>query len=157
MVVTRSSHSLLPDWWKHEGEAEKVEVTLVTLDDLMDQETGFDHVDFLKIDTEGHDFSVLKGLGDRLSPERISMLYVELGRERDEAWRLLEQRGYSGFIFPGKLKSGALRRAVVRAADGGAVAFFQPLDRTRDGAETLWCGRGTATEALLRERAARAG
>ncbi len=150
------SHSLLSDWWQHNGNVEKVEVHSITLKQLMDSEAAFDQLDFLKIDTEGHDFSVLKGLGDRLTPSKISVLYTELGRERDQACRLLSERGYVGFAFGRRLGSVQLRRAVKRSADGEPVALYFPFERCPDGGETLWCAKGGAQEAFLRELAQRA-
>ena len=147
------SHSLLSDWWPHQGEAQQVEVKLVTLRELMNSNAAFAKVDFLKIDTEGHDFSVLKGLGELLTPDRIPMLYTELGREREAACRLPQASGYAGFAYAPQLSGRALRRAVQQSADGQPVAFFQPLSEVRDGAETLWCAKGSAPAARLSELA----
>jgi FkbM family methyltransferase len=150
------SHSLLSDWWKHESEKATVPVKCVVLRDLMESEPGFDKLDFLKIDTEGNDFKVLKGLGDRLAPENVRTLYTELGREADAARRLMGERGYVGFAYQRGLSSRQLRRAVRRYAAGEPVAFYLPLDECREGGETLWCAKGSAQEAFLRELAQRA-
>jgi hypothetical protein len=108
------------------------------------------------VDTEGNDFFVLKGLGDWLCPDRISVLYVELGRDREAACRLLSEHGYQGFVFQPLASAVRLRRAVRRMAEGEPVALYQPLEVCGGrGAETLWCRGGGPEEASLRELAAR--
>ncbi|MBI3417825.1 MAG: FkbM family methyltransferase [Verrucomicrobia bacterium] len=147
------SHSLLSDWWPHPGETKKVEVKLMTLRELLNSNCDFAKVDFLKVDTEGHDLNVLKGLGDLLVPNRIPVLYAELGREREAACALLQERGYAGFSYAPQLSGRALRQAVKRSADGQPVAFFQPLNEVSNGAETLWCAKDSAQAARLAELA----
>ncbi len=149
------SHSVLADWTTHEQENREVEVSAVTLKQLMQQEPGFDHADFLKIDTEGHDFNVLKGLGDMLHPEKIRVLYTELGRERPAACQWMSEHGYAGFSYQRPPTSLKLRRAVRRYNDGEAVALFYPLDQCPDGFEVLWVAKGGEQEAFLRELAQR--
>lgn len=58
------------------------------------QEAGFPRVDFLKVDAEGQDLSVLQGLGDWLTPERIPCLHVEADQEAGAISELLSARGY---------------------------------------------------------------
>ncbi len=149
------SHSVLPDWTTHEDGLEKVTVETLTLKHLLESEPGFAKVDFLKIDTEGHDFSVLKGLGDKLTPDMVATLYTELGREAEAARRLLVERGYSGFVYRRQYSSRQLRDALRRYAEGEPVAFYLPLDQCQEGGETLWCAKGSAQESFLRELAER--
>jgi len=40
-------------------------------------QTGIDHIDFLKIDTEGHDLSVLRGARIALRSKKIKMIQFE--------------------------------------------------------------------------------
>jgi FkbM family methyltransferase len=40
---------------------------------------GIERIDFLKIDTEGHELSVLRGAGEMLVPERIGAIQFEFG------------------------------------------------------------------------------
>lgn len=139
------SHSLLPDWWKPGDPPPSVQVKLVTLKDVLQSEPGWDRVDFLKVDTEGHDLSVLRGLADLLCPGRVRVLYAELGRNRQEAARLLRERGYEGFCFRGGLfrNTISLRRAVAQMAEGRPLALFTPLEGNLETiGETLWCPRG---------------
>ena len=68
----------------------------ILLKDLLEGEE-IEFVDFLKIDTEGHDFFVLKGLGAWLRPERISTIYTEMGDHREPITQLLKSRGYTPF------------------------------------------------------------
>ena len=51
-------------------------VDCTTVDAFMD-ETGINHIDLLKIDTEGHDLSVLKGARRALSERKIGMIQFE--------------------------------------------------------------------------------
>ncbi len=51
-------------------------VDCTTIDEFM-AEAGITHIDFLKIDTEGHDLSVLKGARKALRERRIGMIQFE--------------------------------------------------------------------------------
>ncbi len=53
-------------------------ITLNTLDDFA-QDINIDRIDFLKIDTEGHEFSVLQGAQQLLSAKKISVIQFEFG------------------------------------------------------------------------------
>lgn len=146
-----ASHSLLADWLPPHYHPETVPVRLTTLRQLMESEPGFRTADFLKIDAEGHDRAILQGLGDWLAPDRIPLLYVELGRDRAQASGLLQERGYAGFAYRPHHSARELRRAVRHYAEGEAVAFYWPLEQCGDGGETLWCPQGGVQEAFLRE------
>ena len=87
--------SLHHDWVDSES-VHKFEVKKILLKDLLEGEE-IEFVDFLKIDTEGHDFFVLKGLGAWLRPERISTIYTEMGDHREPITQLLKSRGYTPF------------------------------------------------------------
>ena len=52
-------------------------VDCTTVDAFMD-ETGINHIDLLKIDTEGHDISVLKGTRRALTERKIGMIRFEV-------------------------------------------------------------------------------
>ncbi|MCK5600552.1 FkbM family methyltransferase, partial [Candidatus Pacearchaeota archaeon] len=43
-------------------------------------ENGIDHVDFLKVDAEGHDLSVLKGAESYLQANKIDIIQFEFAR-----------------------------------------------------------------------------
>jgi FkbM family methyltransferase len=68
-------------------------------------------IDLLKIDTEGHELSVLKSAGKYLHPETIRMIQFEYGGTYLDAriylkdvYNLLEAKGYEIYkIYPGKL------------------------------------------------------
>lgn len=57
------------------------DVRLETLDHFCDEE-GLEHVDLLKVDTEGQDLEVLRGGARLLDEMRISVLQVEAGMSR---------------------------------------------------------------------------
>ena len=94
-----------------------------------------ERIDFLKIDTEGHDFAVLTGLGEHLSPARVPRVYVETGAALEPIAALMHARGYEGFS--------ALRHPLDELwsrrraeADGAQPRHFEPLgDRAKN---VLW-------------------
>jgi len=53
-------------------------VDLTTLDDYCDV-NGVERINYLKIDTEGHDLEVLKGSVNMISERRIDLIEVEAG------------------------------------------------------------------------------
>jgi FkbM family methyltransferase len=57
----------------------KVEIVAMTAGDAFCVEHGVEHVDFLKIDTEGHDLDVLVGFQRMLADERVDVLETEVG------------------------------------------------------------------------------
>lgn len=57
--------------------AQTVNVDVVRLDDFV-REQGIDHVDILKIDTQGFELEVFKGAGDLLQAGKVGMIYFEL-------------------------------------------------------------------------------
>lgn len=90
------------------SEVEEVAVCDVTTLDQYLSEQGVDQVDFLKIDTEGMDFRVLKGAKEYLSSGSIStiqfeygMVAVDTGFLLKDFYEMLEGYGYVvGKIYP---------------------------------------------------------
>jgi FkbM family methyltransferase len=60
----------------HSSDIQKFEVDAVTLDDYTDYKE-INHIDFLKIDTEGHELAVLKGASRLLQNRKISLIQFE--------------------------------------------------------------------------------
>jgi hypothetical protein len=58
------------------GEVESIPATTI---DAFCAEHRIERIDYLKIDTEGHDLEVLKGSHEMLSSDRISIVEVECG------------------------------------------------------------------------------
>ena len=63
---------------------------------------AIDHVDFLKLDVEGHERAALEGLGTWLSGERIDFVqfeyggtYLDAGVSLREIYRLFEENGFA--------------------------------------------------------------
>jgi len=54
------------------------EVSLIS-GDIFCEEHGIDHIDYLKIDTEGHEMQVLRGLQSMLSDYRVDLIELEAG------------------------------------------------------------------------------
>ncbi len=134
-------HSLLQDWAGNRKQVRGVDVRLTTLPKIF-AEQGLGRIDLLKVDTEGHDVSVLRGLGAELRPDRIRVLYTELGRNRDEGIRLLQAAGYEGYAYlPRRGKE--LRRLIDGYREDRPLMLFTPLAQATDAhAETLWLPKG---------------
>src|SRR5947209_15629390 len=119
------SHSIHENWG--EGEMRLLgKVKCERLEDIL-QTRNMQRIDFLKIDTEGNDLAVLKGLGPYLRPSLTPLIYVEMGRDQEGILRLMDSRGYAGYVAFEKR-----RRAVVRRRNeyekGGRVSFFRRIN-----------------------------
>ena len=83
------------------SESARVEVTTVA--DII-EERGLASVDFLKIDVEGFDYSVLKGVPwDRLKPEVIECEFEDaktlpLGHSWKDIAQFLQEKGYAVYV-----------------------------------------------------------
>jgi FkbM family methyltransferase len=142
-------HSLLQDWTGGRKEVRGIDVKRTTLLTVL-EEQACDQVDFLKVDTEGHDLAVLRGLRDRLRPESIRVLYTELGRHREEAIQLLRDAGYEGFGYRRGKTGKQLRRLLNRYRQDRPIMLYARL--TEGGAacgETLWLPKGGPEAAHL--------
>jgi FkbM family methyltransferase len=79
----------------------------ITTIDAFCQEAGINSINFLKIDAEGNDLSVLTGANGMLGQQRIDLLQVEAGMNQDsgifnsfeELKRFLEERDYLLFAI----------------------------------------------------------
>ena len=73
---------------------------------------GIEQVDFMKVDTEGHDLQVLKGFGEMLRPEKLRCIQFEYNETSVNArvfladfFDLLQSRGYSlGKLYPRRVE-----------------------------------------------------
>jgi len=79
---------------------EEIEVGIIRLEDYC-RENRVEHIHLLKIDVEGHEFDVLRGLGQLLSPDFISVIQFEYGGANldsrvllKDLLDLLESRGF---------------------------------------------------------------
>jgi FkbM family methyltransferase len=80
----------------------------VTTGDRFLREAGIEHVDFLKIDVEGAEFSVLRGFSEAFSRDAIDIVQFEYGlinlRTRDfleDYYKFFAERGFVvGKLFP---------------------------------------------------------
>ncbi len=74
-----------------------IDVPLVRLDGYL-RDRGIDHLTFVKIDVEGHELPVLRGIEDFLEPADGPVLMVEMLADREQIWaeivRWLERLGY---------------------------------------------------------------
>jgi FkbM family methyltransferase len=86
------------------AQPERVEVETL---DRFTRAQGIDHIDFLKIDTEGHDLEVLRGADQLLRSNSVDLIEVEAGMNPENRAHVpievlkhhLEERGYSLFAF----------------------------------------------------------
>jgi FkbM family methyltransferase len=95
--------------WHEVVKTEQIEIRTV---DRYCDEHSIQKIDFMKVDVEGHDFSVLKGAEQMLSSHKISMIQFEYGGCNLDArvylrdiWEFLQSRGYKlAKIYPNKLQ-----------------------------------------------------
>ena len=144
------AHSLHADWGGAKRNLGKVRC--VTLQEIV-AARQISTIHFLKIDTEGNDYAVIKGLGECLEPGFVKVIYIEMSRDKEAACDLLRSRGYVGFV-----KAGKRRREVARLQHryerGGRPAFFTPIkEDTAIYGEVLWCGKNSCADSFLTELA----
>ncbi len=81
---------------------DKIKVDVIRLDDFLTQHR-IDQIDFLHVDTQGHDLSVLKSLGSRIGVVKAGVIEVPQSDEvklykgqhtKEEALRFLESHGF---------------------------------------------------------------
>lgn len=103
-LSTLSSLSDMADDEFISGEPKYEDVDLTTVDEFC-ADKGINHVNYLKIDTEGGDLDVLKGARNMLNGQQIDIVQVEagmnIGNTRHvpfkELFSYLEEYGYSLF------------------------------------------------------------
>ena len=140
------SHSIHADWGGEKRSLGKVRC--VTL--MKELETrGMPTLDFLKIDTEGNDFAVLKGLGPRLKPACTRVIYMEASRDRASIFEVMKSQGYVGFAAR-KARRREMGEWQRRYERGGRASFFKPLEPSQHTqGEVLWCGKDSAVASYL--------
>jgi len=136
-------HTLIKHKQKESGASSTILVQKCRLTDLL-AESSLQHVDFLKIDTEGHDYQVLKGLDSFLNPRNIEWIHLEMDGDYLGIWNLLTERGYrpfaSNMIYIDELRH--LERL------GDFSRFYAPIEKPGDG-NLLWCARSSDHEKFL--------
>ncbi len=144
------SHSVHQDWGQELPGAMNAlgKVPCVTLQDFIEKRK-LAKIDFLKIDTEGNDYAVLKGMGEYLRPAFVDIVYVEMSREQAAMSQLLASRGYVG--FPGVERPRQEIVQLQRDYEGGGRASFFAVDQTDKPShgDVLWCGKNSAAAAYL--------
>jgi FkbM family methyltransferase len=85
---------------KKHGVATQVNVRTIRLDTYM-KDNNVSHVDLLKIDVQGHELAVLRGLGEYLRPELVRWIlfeydstYIDAALRLQDMYRLLQKHGY---------------------------------------------------------------
>ena len=107
------------------------EAYVTTAKAYIDQE-ALDQIDFMKIDVEGWEYFVLKGLGEYLNPDFVSVIQFEYGYSNGDSktlmrdfYDLLEGKGY---------KVGKLRKNKVEFSD-----FVYHLNNFESGPNFIAC------------------
>lgn len=108
---------------KETGEFE--DVSSLTLDDFC-KNNNINHIDILKIDVEGHELKVLKGLSNMLDQQKVNHLFVEInegnlritGTSASELCSFLHGCGYHSY----SIKTGA--RLKYQIGDDESLVYF---------------------------------
>lgn len=101
-----STHATFTDY-PHTREGERIECPVIRGDEFLARE-GIDRVDFLKLDVEGAEHLVLRGLNQHLRHGRVRFIQFEYGRVNilthfllRDFYSLLQDYGYAvGKIYP---------------------------------------------------------
>jgi FkbM family methyltransferase len=98
---TASLHERRDSYFQSTPATSRVQVDVVTIDGVM-AESGVTLVDFMKIDTEGHDLAVLLGASEALREGRVRVLTFEFGSGQinsrtffHDFWDLLQPLGFA--------------------------------------------------------------
>lgn len=106
--------------------AEAIEVTAVRLDEHV---SGFKRIKVVKIDVEGHEGEVLKGLRETLGKRVIeNIVFEEHGGHGAESFRQLEGSGYTIFRIGRTLRGPRLANAGVPAVGDLEPNFIATLN-----------------------------
>ncbi len=115
------------------------EVRVTTLDIFL-REQRIDKVDYLKIDTEGHERQVLEGAEGPLRSERVGIIDIEVGMNLDNKFHVplitvMDQLAVSGYHLFGiydQMHEWPTSRPVLRSCN----ALFVPSRMARPGSWT---------------------
>lgn len=123
-------------------------VKSIALKDLF-AERNLGKVHFLKIDVEGNELNVLKGLGDMLTPSKVEVLYIEMLQNQDAIISYMQAKGYMGFVCK-YFKRQTIQQIRCIYGKGGSVCIFEPLKAGfTPNRDVLWCGKNSAPADFL--------
>ena len=123
-------------------------VCCVTLREIIDT-NGIRKINFLKIDTEGNDYNVLKGMGNYLDPNFTEIVYLEMSSNRRAIYDLMDSKGYIGFAYQTGSRRGISQAQHLYEA-GGQPCFFVPLTKPANtNGDVLWCDQDSFTASFL--------
>lgn len=134
---------------RNRAKSDRLQVRTMRLAELWDG-GHIQHADLVKIDCEGFDYQVLKGLAGYLSPEFVTMLYVE--DNSDETSGLLKARGFVPFNSR-NLWIDELRHQ--RFSE--CISTFFESGRHGCRKNALWCAKQSSVERFMSERLERTG
>jgi FkbM family methyltransferase len=107
-------------------------VKLVKLQDYI-QEKGISHIDFIKIDIEGHELKALKGAGKYLNNEFIDFIQFEYGGANlDSHTSLMEIYGFlqsKGFLIAKVMNKGLVLREYMPYMDNFNYANYVAVSK----------------------------
>lgn len=78
-----------------------------------------EHIDILKIDTEGHTPAILRGAQGLLEQHQVDLLIVEMDRGLEEIYGVLNRYGYEGFAYD------ATQKTLVHLLSSGEQLFVE--------------------------------
>lgn len=114
------------------------EIPSVSLDGFCN-ENQIDQIDLIKIDVEGYEFNVLKGLENMLKNQNISHLFIEIVERHlnkadtsaTEVFNLLKSNNYEGY----SIKTGHPEPYIPGSDE--SLVYFKPADQTDPTEENL--------------------
>lgn len=97
------------DSYLKQGKTTTTEVEVVSIDEII-RDRGYDFVDYIKMDIEGHELSALRGAEESLGAGRIGAISFEFGSGNVNSrtffrdfWQVLTTKGYSiSRVAPGR-------------------------------------------------------
>jgi hypothetical protein len=113
-----------------DGSDDRPLVEIKTLDDVI-KTIKLDGIDYLKIDTEGHDLDVLRGAAFSLAAGKVNTIGVECGTNRDNHHHVsfcsmqshLEALGYRAFYIVERMQEWPSRGPQLRRVN---AIFISP-------------------------------
>jgi FkbM family methyltransferase len=144
------SHTIHPDPERRQDFHALGQMRCLTLQEIIETK-ALEKIHFLKIDTEGNDYAVLRGLGQYLQPSFTEILYVEMLSNQQTISDLLRSKGYIAFA-PMPMKRQRIAQLQRLYERGERVAFFEPLIANHPvSGDVLWCGENSIVADYLTE------
>lgn len=127
------------------GADSKTEVVIISTIEKFCQEHGIEHIDFLKIDTEGYDLEVLKGAQSLMDAGRVTYVQVETGMNHynkkhvpfQNFSQFVEEKDYVLFGIYGQIQKWWEDKARLRFCNLVFIADQEVAVKSRPGVKQL--------------------